>query len=326
MKTKKLLLTAVAALGFAIVSMAQTLPSYVPANGLVGWWPFTGNANNASGNGNNGTVYPNTVLTTDRANNPSSAYLFNGTTQSGIQTNTPISYTVTGLSASVWFNSNIFLNVSAGHKMFISGTNNIPFQFSYNNGGIDLELYNQVGVLTVYTIPAIFTANTWHHVLFSASTNNSVKIYIDGLLSNAANAPSSFRVANNSTYIFGLSSSPSFPVPFNGKLDDIGIWNRALTQQEITALYNGANVGLNELSNVKMCSVYPNPASNKLNIQANEQVIGMPYVIYDNTGKVVGSDKLISQNTVITIENLAPGIYMLRVGNDSKQSFKVIKE
>ncbi|NBU91173.1 MAG: LamG domain-containing protein, partial [Flavobacteriia bacterium] len=30
-------------------------PSYVPANGLIGWWPFNGNANDESGNGNNGT-------------------------------------------------------------------------------------------------------------------------------------------------------------------------------------------------------------------------------------------------------------------------------
>jgi hypothetical protein len=35
--------------------MAQ-VPSYVPTNGLVGWWPFNGNANDESGNGNNGTV------------------------------------------------------------------------------------------------------------------------------------------------------------------------------------------------------------------------------------------------------------------------------
>ena len=44
---------------------AQTVPSYVPTNGLVGWWPFNGNANDESGNGNNGTVNGAT-LTLDR--------------------------------------------------------------------------------------------------------------------------------------------------------------------------------------------------------------------------------------------------------------------
>ncbi len=45
---------------------AQTqIPSYVPTNGLVGWWPFNGNANDESGNGNNGTVN-GASLTSDR--------------------------------------------------------------------------------------------------------------------------------------------------------------------------------------------------------------------------------------------------------------------
>ena len=36
-------MTAVATLGLITASMAQTVPSYVPTNGLVGWWPFNGN-------------------------------------------------------------------------------------------------------------------------------------------------------------------------------------------------------------------------------------------------------------------------------------------
>ena len=39
----------------APIAFAQNVPSYVPADGLVGYWPFNGNANDESGNGNNGT-------------------------------------------------------------------------------------------------------------------------------------------------------------------------------------------------------------------------------------------------------------------------------
>ena len=59
---------------FTTMSFAQ-VPSYVPANGLVGWWPFNGNANDESGNGNNGTVNGPT-LTNDRFGNTNSAYNF----------------------------------------------------------------------------------------------------------------------------------------------------------------------------------------------------------------------------------------------------------
>ena len=54
---KNVLLTALAIAGFAVTSLAQTVPNYVPSNGLVGWWPFNGNANDESGNGKHGIVY-----------------------------------------------------------------------------------------------------------------------------------------------------------------------------------------------------------------------------------------------------------------------------
>ncbi len=56
---------------------AQTIPNYVPSNGLVGWWPFNGNANDESGNGNNGTVNGAT-LNTDRFGLVNAAYDFDG--------------------------------------------------------------------------------------------------------------------------------------------------------------------------------------------------------------------------------------------------------
>ena len=57
-------------------SIAQ-VPTYVPTSGLVGWWPFNGNANDESGNGNNGTVNGAT-LTSDRFGEVNKAYSFDG--------------------------------------------------------------------------------------------------------------------------------------------------------------------------------------------------------------------------------------------------------
>lgn len=51
------------------------IPSYVPTNGLVGWWPLDGNANDYSGNGNNGNVN-GAVLSPDRFNIPNNSYYF----------------------------------------------------------------------------------------------------------------------------------------------------------------------------------------------------------------------------------------------------------
>jgi hypothetical protein len=82
------------------------VPSFVPTNGLVGWWPFNGNANDESGNGNNGTVNGAT-LTTDRFGNANSAYFFNGNSSNSpyIIANSPINNnTASSFSFSIWLN------------------------------------------------------------------------------------------------------------------------------------------------------------------------------------------------------------------------------
>ena len=77
---KKRVLTALAVgLCIAANTFAQ-VPSYVPTNGLVGWWPFNGNANDESGSNNLGTSI-GAILSTDRYGNANCAYSFNGIDQ-----------------------------------------------------------------------------------------------------------------------------------------------------------------------------------------------------------------------------------------------------
>ena len=74
---KKILLSAVAAMSLATATVAQTVPSYVPTNGLVGYWGFDGDAKDYSGNNNHGAVNGAT-LTVDRNGKSNSAYNFDG--------------------------------------------------------------------------------------------------------------------------------------------------------------------------------------------------------------------------------------------------------
>jgi hypothetical protein len=86
------------------------------------------------------------------------------------------------------------------------------------------------------------------------------------------------------------------------------------------------NVGINEFTQDNLFSVYPNPAQSIINIKADAKVIGEIYSIYDNTGKVVLSGILKSENTTIELGNLSGGIYLFSVGENMKQTFKVIKQ
>ena len=86
------------------------------------------------------------------------------------------------------------------------------------------------------------------------------------------------------------------------------------------------NVGINEFKQDNLFSVFPNPAQSVINVKADSKLIGDVYSIYDNTGKVILTGKLNSQNTIIELGALSGGIYMFSVGENMKQTFKVIKE
>ena len=74
---KRIILTLTLALFTLPIAKAQDLPSYVPTEGLVAYYPFNGNANDESGNENNGVV-DGATLTTDRFENNENAYNFDG--------------------------------------------------------------------------------------------------------------------------------------------------------------------------------------------------------------------------------------------------------
>jgi hypothetical protein len=86
------------------------------------------------------------------------------------------------------------------------------------------------------------------------------------------------------------------------------------------------NVGINEVSQNNLFSVYPNPADDQINVMSDAQLLGSAYTIYDNTGKLVLSGKINSENTVIDLGNLSGGIYLFNMGENMKQTFKAIKK
>lgn len=233
----------------ATVSSAQ-IPNYVPTTGLVGWWPFDGNANDESGNGNNGSVN-GALLTNDRFGIANKAYSFDGITNSIIVPNS-ISLDISGnqITISYWvnFQNNItngnYQGVSKGGYDYGNGYE-LLFQASSNNSGVvsfnsGYGGYNCFGGIDIYQ-------NQW--LLLTATFNNGIeKIYLNDVLQTSISSGAgitNFGSNNNSLYFGTRDPSNGYVGYLSGKLDDIGIWNRALTQQEITDLYNGCQLSVN---------------------------------------------------------------------------------
>jgi opacity protein-like surface antigen len=242
MKIKKLLLVAAALLGLTATSVAQNVPSYVPTNGLVGWWPFNGNANDESGNGNNGTVN-GAVLSSDRFGNGNKSYNFNGTQNINITNSSIAAFLNNSFTCVAWFKTSSNLPGDIVRYDNCVTESGWGLRIGYNNPGQiqGLEFDNTRNPNFV-TSNNVYNDGNWHLAVFK----RDVSAMKDALfIDNQFITETSF----STVYNIDITGHPLFIGAgcdfFNGDLDDIGIWNRALNQQEITNFFNSSQSSSN---------------------------------------------------------------------------------
>ena len=217
-------------------AMYAAVPNYVPTNGLVGWWPFNGNANDESGTGNNGTVNGPT-LTIDRNGNPNSAYYFNN---NHIQLPQSFGFTCPNreFTISFWFNSSFTGNPQQyffdmrfgnGRRIVIDKFNGLDFSMEGGCG----DAINGPGISGY--------SNSWTSMI-GVFRNDSMFLYLNGIkvaskfVNYACPSPLIFSSGvcgncGNEIYRTIGGTDNLYPNQFTiGSLDDFGIWNRALTQ------------------------------------------------------------------------------------------------
>jgi hypothetical protein len=97
----------------------------------------------------------------------------------------------------------------------------------------------------VVTHNTTITLNVWHNVVFSYD-GISLKLFLDGNLVESISTSLPINMSGNSGIAIGESHAANGYWRYcDGKIDDVGIWNRALTEQEISNLYNGCQLSVN---------------------------------------------------------------------------------
>ncbi len=238
-------ITFLTAILIASISFAQ-VPTYVPTTGLVGWWPFNGNANDESGNGNNGTVN-GASLTSDRNGIANKAFNFDGVNDKILVPNST-SLNPTQITINVWIYA-LTDNITILEKGNESNASNHGYAITHNDewqiqrglktsfGDGNCNTTNHTVVWSDYNF---FTNNEWVMITVSIDNLGIIKHYKNGSLIYTSNNNSPLNSCNNpnSTLRFGGPHWANDPEWFSGKIDDIGIWNRALTDCEIKDLYH----------------------------------------------------------------------------------------
>jgi len=218
---------------------------------IIAYYAFSGNANDSSGNGYDGTISGDPQLTTDRFGNSNSAYSFDGNGD-WIYFGTDTLPTNNGgnisdaFTISVWAksSSNSTMDLFAYGGMVSCGGgrygaivrlgSNIQFNSCNNGFNTSASGKNSDG--------------NWHQYVFTWNGSNSRKVYIDGSLVSSNSTSNVFRIQNTGLVIGRGFMDWGLGTTFNGSTDEMRLWNTELSSSEVQTLYDDESTSAPTLS------------------------------------------------------------------------------
>lgn len=227
-----------------VIAIIACLPCFSQVDlqaGLVACYSFSGNANDGTGHGHNGSI-SGATLTADRNGTGSSAYQFDGFNDYIEIPGQP--FTNTNYSYSLWARASTLPGIGGVGNIFSIGDQTSKHQtvnFANVYGadgiiGINAGGFNNGSPATTSAPSGILpNIGQWYHIV--ATRNNSdMKLYVDGVLikTTSTNMTTPY-FGSPVTAVFGTRCN--FTQYFNGAIDDVSIYDREITQDEVTELY-----------------------------------------------------------------------------------------
>jgi len=234
-QTVKFLGALTLALGVYHSARAQTFLT----NGLVAYYPFNGNASDATGNGNDGEVH-SAQLVQDRFGHPNAAYSFSGSNSFILLTN---SFSLPGdWTVSAWAKTST--TNQQGYILHIGTDETAPLFSDWGNTSANgFGIYCLFNGWIYFVVnqhvawgAAPLETNTWFQVVMRQNGGNTALLLNAAVSYNSFGLPTDPRPQINPIqgFIGAGSTRTSF---FNGIVDDVRVYNRALSDLEIQQLY-----------------------------------------------------------------------------------------
>ena len=217
---------------------APSVPEDTMTRGLVGYWSFdegsSSTAYDASGNGNNGTLTNGPKWTKGKSG---TALSFDGV-DDYIDCGNDESLNITDeITIEVWIKPN---DSSANEKLVGNGDpigeSRGGYQLEKIYGGIYCEIWDSSGDLHEFNTSGQYSSGEWVHLVMTWETGGEYAGYVNGEKVHSENAGNESIGTTSNTVKIGTAGWNSFY--FNGLIDEVRIYNRALTAEEIRYHYN----------------------------------------------------------------------------------------
>lgn len=287
---------------------------------MLTYYPFTGNAKDSSGNGNNGIVN-GAFLTSDINGTNDAAYYFDGNSDINIDAT---DLTNPEFTFSAWVNiSQLPVNESlqsiisignVGSDQVLAVANNYSFGYT----GFAIVSYNDIDSFDAFSTGELPQENSWYHLAF-IRTANQIKLYVNGELLISENTNFSVNYSLPAlALIGGRQSGGNFN--FVGKIDEVRIFNEGLSVCEVNYLYE-SHLKDNTITNIQKTSqftsnfnLYPNPvSSDEVHFIFSNETVLQAYLFSQN-GTVISQGQV--NNNSIIFGKQEPGMYFLKVNTE----------
>jgi uncharacterized protein (UPF0147 family) len=231
----------------------------ISTEGLVAYYPFDGNANDASGNGNNLTAVGTNSFVADRKNETLKAISYGGNSSVGYSStaNSQSLQFSTGFTISIWYKLGSYAGMDGWRQQNANGYQILAAKEGDRGGfyiGVSNDVPNNKQAINFTNNPSSgvnnfnITANPdgnstqnlnkWNHFVGTVS-NGTVKIYINGVLKNSTNVAVNFTGMNSKPLFLGtMWALGTYWYPYSGAMDEVRVYNRALSESEVQGIYN----------------------------------------------------------------------------------------
>jgi hypothetical protein len=233
--------------GLVVCTTLLATANTQPTDNVVAYYPFNANADDVSGNGESGTV-SSATLTVDRLDKASAAYLYNGT-NALIYIPSDLLPGNTAFAVSFWFkfNGTVLRPADYGEQLIdFRGQYNFNISYLQNNHpsypkSVAFNVANSASNTICISASSSIEDNTWYHVVASYGDNTS-QLYLNGKLVDAkSQTPPAVVTGYNNTIGKDYNMNRD-RLWFNGIIDEVIVYKRALTASEVLAIYNKQKV------------------------------------------------------------------------------------